>query len=135
MKYFKFKQQFPSYILTQNIIMTFGVIQKQLGLGFGLFLTPLGNVQPSLPFIEPTYFLRSLNLSWNFVNFIENDIQLFSTCIFLALDFLKGLMTIYGMTGENITLKIMSYLDYETLVTARMVSKTWVCFIYKPSIF
>jgi len=41
----------------------------------------------------------------------------------------EGLMTIYGMTGENITLKIMSYLDYETLVTARMVSKTWYRFL------
>ena len=38
---------------------------------------------------------------------------------------MEGLMTNYGITGKNITAQILSYLDFDSMVAARMVSKTW----------
>ena len=37
----------------------------------------------------------------------------------------------YGITGKNITSVILSYLDFDSMVAARMVSKTWYRFIEK----
>ena len=34
-------------------------------------------------------------------------------------------MTNYGITGKNITSQILSYLNFDSMVAARMVSKTW----------
>jgi len=41
----------------------------------------------------------------------------------------EGLMTTYGMTGRDITFQILSYLDFETMVNSRLVSKTWYRFL------
>ena len=38
---------------------------------------------------------------------------------------MEGLMTNYGITGKNITSQILSYLNFDSMVAARMVSKTW----------
>ena len=38
---------------------------------------------------------------------------------------MEGLMTNYGITGKNVTSQILSYLDFDSMVAARMVSKTW----------
>ena len=42
---------------------------------------------------------------------------------------MEGLMTNYGITGKNITSQILSYLDFDSMVNARMVSKTWYRFL------
>ena len=44
---------------------------------------------------------------------------------------MEDLMTNYGVTGKNITSKILSNLDFKSMVAARMVSKTWYAFIEK----
>ena len=38
---------------------------------------------------------------------------------------MEGLMTNYGITGKNITSQILSYLNFDSMVAARLVSKTW----------
>ena len=38
---------------------------------------------------------------------------------------MEGLMTNYGITGKNVTSHIFSYLDFDSMAAARMVSKTW----------
>ena len=38
-------------------------------------------------------------------------------------------MTNYGITGKNMTQYILSFLDYDSMVAARMVSKTWYLFL------
>ena len=43
----------------------------------------------------------------------------------------EDLMTNYGAMGKNVTCKILSYLDFKSMVAARMVSKTWYAFIEK----
>ena len=43
----------------------------------------------------------------------------------------EDLMTNYGIVGKNVTSKILSYLDFKSMVAARMVSKTWYAFIEK----
>jgi len=42
---------------------------------------------------------------------------------------MEGLMTNYGITGKNVTSQILSYLDFDSMVAARMVSKTWYRFL------
>ena len=42
---------------------------------------------------------------------------------------MEGLMTNYGMTGKNVTAHIFSYLNFDSMVAARMVSKTWYQFL------
>jgi hypothetical protein len=42
---------------------------------------------------------------------------------------MEGLMTNYGITGKNVTSHILSYLDFDSMVAARMVSKTWYQFL------
>ena len=42
---------------------------------------------------------------------------------------MEGLMTNYGLTGTNLTRHILSFLDFDSMVAARMVSKTWYHFI------
>ena len=44
---------------------------------------------------------------------------------------MEDLMTNYGAIGKNLTSKILSYLDFKSMVAARMVSKTWYAFIEK----
>ena len=44
---------------------------------------------------------------------------------------MEHLMTNYGAIGKNVTSKILSYLDFKSMVAARMVSKTWYAFIEK----
>ena len=44
---------------------------------------------------------------------------------------MEDLMTNYGAIGKNITSTILSYLDFESMVAARMVSKTCYAFIEK----
>ena len=46
-------------------------------------------------------------------------------------DFIEILIIEKGMTGENLTLKIFSYLDFSSLTEARQVSKTWNQFLTK----
>jgi hypothetical protein len=43
--------------------------------------------------------------------------------------YMEGLMTNYGITGKNVTSHILSYLDFDSMVAARMVSKTWYQFL------
>ena len=42
---------------------------------------------------------------------------------------MEGLMTNYGITGKNVTSHILSYLDFDSMVAARMVSKSWYQFL------
>ena len=44
---------------------------------------------------------------------------------------MEDLMTKYGAIGKNVTSKILSNLDFKSMVAARMVSKTWYAFIEK----
>ena len=44
---------------------------------------------------------------------------------------MEDLMTSYGAIGKNVTSKILSYLDFKSMVAARMVSKIWYAFIEK----
>ena len=44
---------------------------------------------------------------------------------------MEVLMTNHGIMGKNITSKILSNLDFKSMVAARMVSKTWYDFIEK----
>ena len=51
------------------------------------------------------------------------------TCYFERFFNIEDFMTNYGITGQSVTSKILSYLDFKSMTAARMVSKTWYVFI------
>ena len=51
------------------------------------------------------------------------------TCYFERFFDIEDFMTNYGITGKNVTSKILSYLDFKSMMAARVVSKTWYVFI------
>ena len=44
---------------------------------------------------------------------------------------MKALMTDLSVTGRNLAFHILSYLDFNSLINARMVCKTWFIFLEK----
>ena len=51
------------------------------------------------------------------------------TCYMESFLDMEDFMTNYGITGKNVTSTIFSYLDFKSMLAARMVSKTWYAFI------
>ena len=51
------------------------------------------------------------------------------TCYFESFFDMEDFMKNYGITGKNVTTTIFSYLDFKSMLAARMVSKTWYAFI------
>ena len=51
------------------------------------------------------------------------------TCYWESFFDMENFMTSYGITGKNVTSHILSYLDFKSMMAARMVSKTWYTFI------
>ena len=51
------------------------------------------------------------------------------TCYFERFFDIEDFMANYGITGKSVTSKILSYLDFKSMMAARMVSKTWYAFI------
>ena len=51
------------------------------------------------------------------------------TCYWESFFDMENFMTSYGITGKNVTSHILSYLDFKSMMAARMVSKTWYNFI------
>jgi len=51
------------------------------------------------------------------------------TCYWESFLDMENFMTSYGITGKNVTSQILSYLDFKSMMAARMVSKTWYTFI------
>ena len=51
------------------------------------------------------------------------------TCYMESFLDMEDFMTNYGITGKNVTSTIFSYLDFKSMVAARMVCKTWYAFI------
>jgi hypothetical protein len=51
------------------------------------------------------------------------------TCYWESFFDMENFMTSYGITGKNVTSHILSFLDFKSMIAARVVSKTWYTFI------